>query len=57
MVVVAGNVHKHNLGFGGVWFFGLGCFSCCVGLCGVGFFAQLYVGSMLTGCVVVVQLC
>ena len=57
MVVCGWKCAKHNFGLGGVWFLCLGCFSGCVGLCGVGFFAQLYVESMLTGCVVVVQLC
>ncbi len=47
----------HNLGFGAVCFFGLGSFSSCVGLCGVEFFTQPYVGSMLIGVGVVVGVC
>jgi hypothetical protein len=50
-------MHNHNLGFGAICFFGLRCFSSCVELCGVGFFAQPFVGSMLSSVGVVVQLC
>ena len=38
------NCHVPSSGCGGVWFFGLGCFSVAVGMGRVGFSLEVYVG-------------